>query len=103
MEVLDSAHPVRWLVRTKPTKITPSRQGWVSPAYLEKKTKVSECVCVYSLNSNAVLKVVTFILIIFRFVFSKEIFSVAHEAEKGESPEKGKTMLTKDEHVLIQR
>ncbi|XP_073724075.1 obscurin [Misgurnus anguillicaudatus] len=39
VEVLDSAHPVRWLVRTKPTKITPSRQGWVSPAYLEKKTK----------------------------------------------------------------
>ncbi|KAG1973513.1 obscurin [Pimephales promelas] len=70
VEVLDSAHPVRWLVRTKPTKITPSRQGWVSPAYLEKKTK--------------------------------EIFSVAHEAEKGESPEKGKTMLTKDEHGLIQ-
>ncbi|XP_077079717.1 obscurin-like isoform X1 [Siphateles boraxobius] len=70
VEVLDSAHPVRWLVRTKPTKITPSRQGWVSPAYLEKKTK--------------------------------EIFSLAHEAEKGESPEKGKTMLTKDEHGLIQ-
>ncbi|XP_051759852.1 titin homolog [Ctenopharyngodon idella] len=45
VEVLDSSHPVRWLVRTKPTKITPSRQGWVSPAYLEKKTKVSECVC----------------------------------------------------------
>ncbi|XP_016431454.1 obscurin-like [Sinocyclocheilus rhinocerous] len=39
VEVLDSAHPVRWLVRTKPTKITPSRQGWVSPAYLEKKTR----------------------------------------------------------------
>lgn len=46
VEVLDSSHPVRWLVRTKPTKITPSRQGWVSPAYLEKKTKVSECVCI---------------------------------------------------------
>ncbi|KAI7798029.1 putative obscurin, partial [Triplophysa rosa] len=39
VEVLDFAHPVRWLVRTKPTKMTPSRQGWVSPAYLEKKTK----------------------------------------------------------------
>ncbi|XP_043103008.1 obscurin [Puntigrus tetrazona] len=39
VEVLDSAHPVRWLVRTKPTKNTQSRQGWVSPAYLEKKTR----------------------------------------------------------------
>lgn len=41
VEVLDSAHPLKWLVRTKPTKITPSRQGWVSPAYLDKKLKVS--------------------------------------------------------------
>ncbi|KAI4872326.1 hypothetical protein NFI96_027754 [Prochilodus magdalenae] len=39
VEVLDSVHPVKWLVRTKPTKTTPSRQGWLSPAYLEKKTK----------------------------------------------------------------
>ncbi|XP_049341975.1 obscurin [Astyanax mexicanus] len=39
VEVLDSVHPVKWLVRTKPTKTTPSRQGWISPAYLEKKTK----------------------------------------------------------------
>ncbi|KTF74069.1 hypothetical protein cypCar_00016025 [Cyprinus carpio] len=70
VEVLDSAHPVRWLVRTKPTKITPSHQGWVSPAYLEKKTR--------------------------------EIFSLAHEAETKESPEKGKTVFTKDEHSLIQ-
>ncbi|XP_067270783.1 LOW QUALITY PROTEIN: obscurin [Pseudorasbora parva] len=70
VEVLDSAHPVRWLVRTKPTKITPSRQGWVSPAYLEKKTK--------------------------------EIFSVAHQVETRESPEKGKKMFTKDELGLIQ-
>ncbi|XP_063057570.1 obscurin isoform X3 [Engraulis encrasicolus] len=37
VEVLDSVHPIRWLVRTKPTKTTPARQGWVSPAYLEKK------------------------------------------------------------------
>ncbi|XP_041913572.1 obscurin isoform X1 [Alosa sapidissima] len=37
VEVLDSVHPTRWLVRTKPTKITPARQGWVSPAYLEKR------------------------------------------------------------------
>ncbi|XP_062854790.1 obscurin [Trichomycterus rosablanca] len=40
VEVLDSTHPVKWLVRTKPTKTTLSRQGWVSPAYLEKKTKL---------------------------------------------------------------
>lgn len=40
VEVLDSAHPLKWLVRTKPTKMTPSRQGWVSPAYLDKKLKV---------------------------------------------------------------
>lgn len=40
VEVLDSAHPLKWLVRTKPTKSTPSRQGWVSPAYLDKKLKV---------------------------------------------------------------
>ncbi|XP_062308204.1 obscurin [Osmerus eperlanus] len=39
VEVLDSVHPDRWLVRTKPTKITPSRQEWISPAYLEKKMK----------------------------------------------------------------
>ncbi len=41
VEVLDSAHPLKWLVRTKPTKTTPSRQGWVSPAYLDKKLKVN--------------------------------------------------------------
>lgn len=40
VEVLDSAHPLRWLVRTKPTKSSPSRQGWVSPAYLDKRLKV---------------------------------------------------------------
>jgi len=40
VEVLDSAHPLKWLVRTKPTKTTPSRHGWVSPAYLDKKLKV---------------------------------------------------------------
>ncbi|XP_051524815.1 obscurin [Myxocyprinus asiaticus] len=70
VEVLDSAHPVRWLVRTKPTKITPSRQGWVSPAYLEKKIK--------------------------------EIFSLGHELETRDTPEKGKKMVTKDEHSLNQ-
>ncbi|KAM6920582.1 obscurin [Lycodopsis pacificus] len=41
VEVLDSAHPLKWLVRTKPSKTTPSRQGWVSPAYLDKKLKLS--------------------------------------------------------------
>ncbi|XP_076000940.1 obscurin isoform X2 [Genypterus blacodes] len=41
VEVLDSAHPLKWLVRTKPSKTTPSRQGWVSPAYLDKKVKIS--------------------------------------------------------------
>ncbi|XP_014826220.1 PREDICTED: obscurin-like isoform X6 [Poecilia mexicana] len=39
VEVLDSVHPDRWLVRTKPTKTNPSRQGWLCPAYLEKKRK----------------------------------------------------------------
>ncbi|TRY90214.1 hypothetical protein DNTS_005822 [Danionella cerebrum] len=41
VEVLDSAHPHKWLVRTKPTKSNPSRQGWVSPAYLDKRLKLS--------------------------------------------------------------
>ncbi|XP_048474365.1 obscurin [Rhincodon typus] len=41
VEVLDSAHPLKWLVRTKPTKSTPPRQGWVSPAYLDKRLKFS--------------------------------------------------------------
>ncbi|XP_051233531.1 obscurin isoform X13 [Dicentrarchus labrax] len=39
IEVLDSVHPDRWLVRTKPTKTNPARQGWMCPAYLEKKRK----------------------------------------------------------------
>lgn len=42
VEVLDAAHPLRWLVRTKPTKSSPSRQGWVSPAYLDRRLKVPE-------------------------------------------------------------
>uniref|UniRef100_A0ABM5GMQ0 Obscurin isoform X5 n=1 Tax=Pogona vitticeps TaxID=103695 RepID=A0ABM5GMQ0_9SAUR len=41
VEVLDSAHPLKWLVRTKPTKSSPSRQGWVPPAYLDKRLKLS--------------------------------------------------------------
>ncbi|CAI5639462.1 unnamed protein product [Oreochromis niloticus] len=40
VEVLDSVHPDRWLVRTKPTKTNPGRQGWLCPAYLEKKRKL---------------------------------------------------------------
>ncbi|XP_061739065.1 obscurin isoform X2 [Nerophis ophidion] len=39
VEVLDSVHPDKWLVRTKPTKTNPARQGWVCPAYMEKKRK----------------------------------------------------------------
>ncbi|XP_055077076.1 obscurin [Periophthalmus magnuspinnatus] len=39
VELLDSVHPDKWLVRTKPTKTNPARQGWVCPAYLEKKRK----------------------------------------------------------------
>nr|XP_033478163.1 obscurin-like isoform X8 [Epinephelus lanceolatus] len=39
VEVLDSVHPDKWLVRTKPTKTNPARQGWVCPAYFEKKRK----------------------------------------------------------------
>ncbi|XP_029906333.1 obscurin [Myripristis murdjan] len=39
VEVLDSVHPDKWLIRTKPTKTYPARQGWVCPAYLEKKRK----------------------------------------------------------------
>ncbi|KAK7889484.1 hypothetical protein WMY93_025044 [Mugilogobius chulae] len=39
VEVLDSLHPDKWLIRTKPTKTNPARQGWVCPAYLEKKRK----------------------------------------------------------------
>ncbi|MEE6467486.1 hypothetical protein FKM82_007266 [Ascaphus truei] len=41
VEVLDSAHPLKWLVRTKPTKFGASRQGWVCPAYLDKRLKLS--------------------------------------------------------------
>ncbi|XP_028301065.1 obscurin isoform X2 [Gouania willdenowi] len=39
VEVLDSVHPDKWLVRTKPTKTNPARQGWLCAAYLEKKRK----------------------------------------------------------------
>ncbi|XP_030053285.1 obscurin isoform X2 [Microcaecilia unicolor] len=41
VEVLDSAHLLKWLIRTKPTKSSPSRQGWVPPAYLDKRLKLS--------------------------------------------------------------
>ncbi|XP_058494917.1 obscurin isoform X2 [Solea solea] len=39
VEVLDSFHPDSWLVRTKPAKTNPARQGWVCPAYLEKRRR----------------------------------------------------------------
>lgn len=53
VEVLDSAHPLKWLVRTKPTKTTPSRQGWVSPAYLDKKLRV----CLKNIHQHNMLTV----------------------------------------------
>lgn len=40
VEVLDSVHPDKWLIRTKPTKNNAVRQGWVCPAYLEKRRNV---------------------------------------------------------------
>ncbi|XP_077997324.1 muscle M-line assembly protein unc-89-like [Glandiceps talaboti] len=38
VDVLDSNSATQWLVRTKPTKSHPPRQGWVRPSLLEKKT-----------------------------------------------------------------
>lgn len=58
VEVLDSAHPLKWLVRTKPTKSNPSRQGWVSPAYLDKRLKVSLVSFKMGLNGHLILKIV---------------------------------------------
>ena len=61
VEVLDSVHPDRWLVRTKPTKTNPARQGWLCPAYLEKKRKVG---CINSdghLNTEKILYIMQFI------------------------------------------
>lgn len=37
VEVLDMENSEYWLVRTKPTKTNPSKQGWVPSAYLEQK------------------------------------------------------------------
>lgn len=58
VEVLDSAHPLKWLVRTKPTKSSPSRQGWVSPAYLDKRLKVTDhVVLIFYLQWSGLLAV----------------------------------------------
>ena len=54
VEVLDSVHPDKWLVRTKPTKNNPVRQGWVCPAYLEQKRNVGKnfFLCAFSFIRN---------------------------------------------------
>ncbi|GAB1597543.1 obscurin-like [Argonauta hians] len=44
VEVLDMENCEQWLVRTKPTKSTPSKQGWVPPAYLEIKPAIKSLV-----------------------------------------------------------
>ncbi|XP_061411261.1 obscurin-like [Lethenteron reissneri] len=38
VEVLDCAHPLRWLVRTRPSVTQDFRQGWASSAFLEKRS-----------------------------------------------------------------
>lgn len=90
VEVLDSAHPLKWLVRTKPTKTTPSRQGWVSPAYLDKKLKVcfktavsaflNMYVCIYihihiciASYSWCLFKNVPFSSLLMRVTFQKQV------------------------------
>ncbi|XP_053359740.1 obscurin [Clarias gariepinus] len=73
VEVLDSVHPVKWLIRTKPSRTTPSRQGWLSPAYLEKKTKVS-------------------------IVLVSELLSLAQETETKDIPFTRRKTLSKDEY-----
>ncbi|XP_013419361.1 titin-like [Lingula anatina] len=37
VEVLDKKNPEWWLVRTKPTKLHPAKQGWVPASRLEKR------------------------------------------------------------------
>ncbi|KAF6037727.1 hypothetical protein EB796_003961 [Bugula neritina] len=37
LEVLDQTNPHMWLVKTKPTKVNPSRVGWMPASYLEQK------------------------------------------------------------------
>ncbi len=73
----------------------PSRLGIPG---LPRKEDTGEWMCVY-INGKKCCYV---ILIVFH-LFSKEIFSLALEADTKESPEKGKTVFTKDEHSLIQR
>ncbi|ESP01583.1 hypothetical protein LOTGIDRAFT_60463, partial [Lottia gigantea] len=35
VEVIDKQRADSWLVRTKPSKTTPSKQGWVPSAYFD--------------------------------------------------------------------
>ncbi|CAI9716215.1 titin-like [Octopus vulgaris] len=44
VEVLDMENSSQWLVRTKPTKSTPAKQGWVPPGYLEIKPAIKSLV-----------------------------------------------------------
>ena len=37
VEVVDSSDPKRFLVRTRPVRHIPTRQGWIPALYLEKK------------------------------------------------------------------
>lgn len=69
VEVLDSVHPDKWLVRTKPTKTNPARQGWVCPAYLEKKRKVG---CVNPDVSNHIMYVYNVVLSETHLIISNE-------------------------------
>ncbi|KAH9489600.1 hypothetical protein Btru_036498 [Bulinus truncatus] len=38
VEIIDKERSDLWLVQTRPTKMSPSRQGWVPSAYLEEKS-----------------------------------------------------------------
>ncbi|KAM3604082.1 uncharacterized protein V6R79_006069 [Siganus canaliculatus] len=76
VEVLDSAHPLKWLVRTKPTKTTPSRQGWVSPAYLDKKLKLSADVSELPETSSEEVS---------EGEYKRKLFQLIHELINGES------------------
>ena len=42
VDVLDSNNPNRWLVKTKPTKLNPAKQGWVPPGYLDQKRGIGQ-------------------------------------------------------------
>ena len=100
VEVLDLAHPLKWLVRTKPTKTTPSRQGWVSPAYLDKKLKVerpSTLSCMENLSSARstpwLLTVKWFLLTVVLVTFAGQ-----PSAEAGDLPETGSEEVSEGEY-----